>query len=134
MATPPGVAHVEAALGLVERAGERIGTLGGVDEGWRAEAAGKLGAADELLRGTLDRFYLKPKVCLPFARRCEEAAQALDGLLSALGDEGETGEGQGAGIEGGEAAQARLTAAIDKLAQAARTLDERSLMQGMAIT
>ncbi len=128
MATPEGVAHVEAALELVGQAGERIGKLGGVEESWRAEAVGKLHAAGQLLRGTLDRFYLKTKVCVPFARRCEEGARAVDELLA------EARGQQGVGEQRGADAQVRLTAAIDKLAQAARILDERSLMQGMAIT
>jgi hypothetical protein len=125
MATPQGVAHVEAALELVGRAGEQIERLEGVDEGWRAEAGRKLSEASELLRGTLDRFYLKTKVCLPFARRCEEGAHALEELLEEEGERAREGE---AGRE------ARLMAAIEAAAQAARVLDERSLMQGMAIT
>jgi hypothetical protein len=122
MATPQGVAHVEAALELAGQASESIGKLEGVDEAWRADALGKLGAATDLLRATLGRFYLKTKVCLPFARRCQEQAQALEDLLSELANPPPTGGEQ------------RLKTAIEALAQAARTLDERSLMQGMAIT
>jgi hypothetical protein len=122
MATPQGVAHVEAALELARQASESIGQLEGVDEGWRAEAVGTLSGASDLLRGTLDRFYLKTKVCLPFSRRCQEQAQVLADLLSELGEPAPAGTEQ------------RLQVAIDALAQAARTLDERSLMQGMAIT
>jgi hypothetical protein len=122
MATPQGVAHVEAALELTARLAESIGRLEGADQVWRTEALGKLSATTDLLRGTLDRFYLKTRVCLPFARRCEEHARALDGLLAELDEEWHAD------------AQTSLTAAIEKLAQAVRTLDERSLMQGMAIT
>jgi hypothetical protein len=122
MSTPQGVAHVEAALELAGNASTSIGKLEGVDESWRAEAAGTLGEASDLLRGTLDRFYLKTKVCLPFSRRCQEQARVLADLLSELGEPAPAG------------AEERLQTAIDALAQAARTLDERSLMQGMAIT
>ena len=75
MATPQGVAHVEAALEVIERAPARIGNLEGAEMAWQLETVGKLDATKDLLRGTLDRFYLKTKVCLPFARRCEEAAR-----------------------------------------------------------
>jgi len=59
---------------------------------------------------------------LPFARRCEEEARLLDGLLAELGAQ-DTSD-----------LQPRLVAAMEALVKAARTLDERSLMQGMAIT
>jgi hypothetical protein len=122
MSTPLGVTHVEAALELAGHASESIRQLLGVDEAWRTEALNKLDTAAGLLRGTLDRFYLKTKVCLPFARRCQEQAQVLADLLSELEDPAPAGTEQ------------RLQIAIDALSQAARTLDERSLMQGMAIT
>ena len=122
MTIPQGVAHVEAAIALAARAADRIGELEDLDDGWQADAVGKLSATCDLLRVTLDRFYLKTKVSLPFARRCQEEARAVDGLLE---------EGAAVAETGG---QARLTAAIERLAQAARVLDERSLMQGMAIT
>jgi hypothetical protein len=122
MSTPQGVAHVEAALELAGNASASIGELQGVDEDWRAEAMETLSGASDLLRGTLDRFYLKTKVCLPFSRRCQEQAQMLLDLLSGLEDPAPEGTEQ------------RLQTAIDALSQAARTLDERSLMQGMAIT
>jgi len=122
MATPQGVAHVEAALELAARAADRISKLGGVDEAWRTGAIDRLSATTDLLRGTTDRFYLKTRVCLPFARRCEEEARVLDGLLA------------GPSAQDTSDLQPRLAAAMEALVKAARTLDERSLMQGMAIT
>jgi hypothetical protein len=122
MATARGVAHVEAALEKVEHAADGIGGLDGVDEAWRKEAIGKLSAASDLLHATMDRFYLKTRACMPFAQRCEEQARRLDGLLAELGSPPPAG------------AEPRLDTAIWDLVQAARTLDERSRMQGMAIT
>lgn len=122
MATPQGVGHVEVAVELAGRAAEAISKLEGLEEAWRAEAVERLAATTDLLRATLDRFYLKTRVCLPFARRCEEEARVLDGLLAELSAQ-DTAD-----------LQPRLAAAMEALVKAARTLDERSLMQGMAIT
>ncbi|HUT20909.1 MAG TPA: hypothetical protein VM366_17280 [Anaerolineae bacterium] len=122
MATPQGVGHVEAALELVGRAADTISKLEGLEEMWRTEAVGRLSSITDLLSGTMDRFYLKTKVCLPFARRCEEEARRLDSLVAELSAQGTSD------------LQPRLAAAMEALVKAARTLDERSLMQGMAIT
>jgi hypothetical protein len=110
---PQGPEYVEAALGRIQSASEAIGALQGVEAGWRNGVLERLASVEALLRGTTDRFYLKTRVCLPFARKCEEAAQALEGTLA---------DGEG------------LDAALEALEKAARTLDERSMMQGMAIT
>ena len=117
-----GVEHVEAALQLIESAADRMGKLGGLDERWRAAALARLTSAGTLLRATTDRFFLKTRLCLPFAAKCQEQAQALDALLAEL-DAQLAPDGQ-----------ERLDAALEALGRAARTLDERSLMQGMAIT
>jgi len=89
---------------------------------WRTESVARLNSITDLLSGAAERFYLKTKVCLPFARRCEEKARKLDGLLAELS------------AQGSSDLQPRLAAAMEALTKAARTLDERSLMQGMAIT
>jgi hypothetical protein len=119
---PQGLEHVEAALKLIERALDTIGKLGGVQEGWRSEAVAKLTATTALLRGVTDRFFLKTRVCLPFAKKCEDAAVKLDALLVELSAQ-PTSDGQD-----------RLDAALDALEKAVQTLDERSMMQGMNIT
>jgi hypothetical protein len=121
---PQGPEYVDAALERMERVSEAIGTLEGVAAGWKGEAAERLASVEALLRGTTDRFYLKTRVCLPFARKCEEAAQALEDTLAELSARpSATADDQG-----------RLDAALEALEKAARTLDERSMMQGMAIT
>ena len=98
------------------RASQALGALEGVEEGWKSAAQERLASVADLLRGTTDRFFLKTRVCLPFARKCDEAAQVLGALLCESGD------------------REKVPAALDALEKAARTLDERSLMQGMAIT
>ena len=120
---PQGPEYVEAALERIESASEVIGALEGVEAGWKGKALERLASTEALLRGTADRFYLKTRVCLPFARKCEEAAQALEDALT-----GRVGVADRATEDG------RLDAALEGLEKAARTLDERSMMQGMAIT
>jgi hypothetical protein len=61
-------------------------------------------------------------VSVPFARRCEEAARSIEASLPALRDNPD--------IDG----QNDLDAALTALERSATTLDERSRMQGMAIT
>jgi hypothetical protein len=119
---PQGVEHVETALRLIQSTADGIGGLGGVEEGWRTEAVARLTSNAELLRTTMDRFFLKSKLCLPFAGRCEQEAGKLDALLSELR------------VRPAADGQQRLNAALEALEKAAKTLDERSRMQGMAIT
>jgi hypothetical protein len=116
---PNGPEYVLSALKRIESASNKLGALDGVEPGWVQAAQGKLAAIAEMLRGMGDRFFLKTRVCLPFARKCDQAAQALDELLDDL-----------------PAADNRptLAAALEALEKAARTLDERSMMEGMAIT
>jgi hypothetical protein len=119
---PQGPEHVQEALKWMQNASTTISTLDGLEEDWATGAVARLAAASELLQGTMDRFFLKTKVCTPFAQKCEAAAKALDALLAELR------------AEPAADAQSRLDAALVALEKAARTLDERSLMQGMAIT
>ena len=119
---PQGLDHVESALKLVESASDTIGKLDGVKEGWKTEARARLTAITDLLRATRDRFFLKTRLCLPFARKCETTAQKLDALLAELS------------ARPAPDAETRLNAALDALDMAAKTLDERSLMQGITIT
>jgi hypothetical protein len=121
---PSGPEYVEATLAKVERTTTAIGALAGVDESWRAEAQTRLVAVAELLRGTTGRFFLKTRVCLPFARKCDQAACKLEAALETLAGEGSEQPPLAAALE----------AALAALEKAARTLDERSMMQGMSIT
>jgi hypothetical protein len=107
---------------MIESASNRIGRLGDVKESWKTEATARLASTADLLRAALDRFFLKTRLCLPFARKCEDEAKNLDALLAEL---------HAQPVSGGAT---RLNAALDALEKAAKTLDERSLMQGMTIT
>jgi hypothetical protein len=114
---PKGPDHVEAALARIQSASAALDALAGVEDARKNAFRERLSAASALIEGTMDRYFLKTRVCLPFARKCEEAAAALDGLLAEPDAKAED-----------------LEAALDALEKAARTLDERSMMQGMAIT
>jgi hypothetical protein len=117
-----GLEHVEAALALIQSASDKMDKLGGLQESWKTAALARLAATSALLRATTDRFFLKTRLCLPFAAKCQEQAKALDALLAELDS------------QLAPDAQSRLDVALDALEKAAKTLDERSLMQGMAIT
>jgi hypothetical protein len=119
---PKGPEYVEATLAKIESISTAIGGLAGVEDGWKTDAQGRLAALAELLRGMSDRFFLKTRVCLPFARKCDQAAEGLEALVSEQGSPLAPGGKQ------------KLEAALAVLEKAVRTLDERSMMQGMAIT
>jgi len=119
---PQGVEHVEAALKSMQSAANAIGELGGAEEGWRTEAIARLTSTADLLRVTRDRFFLKSKLSLPFSDRCAQEALKLDALAAELRARPAADGPQ------------RLNAALGALEKAAKTLDERSRMQGMAIT
>jgi hypothetical protein len=113
---PKGPEYVEATLAKIKSVSAAIGGMSGVEEEWKTGAQGRLAALAESLHGMGDRFFLKTRVCLPFARKCDQAAEGLEALA---------GERSG---------QDKLEAALAALEKAVRTLDERSMMQGMAIT
>ena len=119
---PNGPEYVEATLAKIESISAAIGGLAGAEDEWKTNAQGRLAALVELLQGMGDRFFLKTRVCLPFARKCDQAAEGLEALVSELG-----GLSQGDGMQ-------KLETALVVLEKAVRTLDERSMMQGMAIT
>jgi hypothetical protein len=116
---PNGPEYVLSAVKRIESASDKLGALDGVAPEWEKGAQERLTAIKATLRGTWDRFFLKTRVCLPFARKCAEAAQALEDLLD---------DPPAADV------QSTVDAALDALEKAARTLDERSMMEGMAIT
>ena len=115
---PQGVEHVEAALELVQGAPSKIGEMAGVDEAWRASALAKLSGAEALLRATMERFFLKTRASVPFARKVQEQAEGLAAALP----------------EPAADAQVRLEAAGEGLERAAQVLDERSMMPGFTVT
>ena len=116
---PTGPEHVQAALARIESASAALADWRSLEDGERVDYRKRLAGAAALIEGTTDRYFLKTRVCLPFARQCEEVATTLDALLAKPDD---------------ETAKEGLGAAVVALEKAARTLDERSMMQGMAIT
>lgn len=109
--------NVEATLGLIQSASETISKMTTVEESRRAAALAKLRATDARLRATTDRFFLKTRAGLPFARKCQEQAESLATFLQEPAPDGQ-----------------QLIAAVDALEKAAKVLDERSLMQGFTVT
>jgi hypothetical protein len=122
---PNGPEYVASTLEQIKSASAQIGGLAGVEEDWKSEAQERLAAVVALLEGMGDRYFLKTRVCLPFARKCDAAAQALNELLAGLSDAPEGGAPD---------ARQQVSTALEALEKTARTLDERSMMQGMAIT
>lgn len=119
---PQGIEHVETALERIQSAVDEISELSGIEEGWKADALARLTAAANLLRAATDRFFLKSKLCLPFSGRCEQEAGKLAVVAAELR------------AQPAADGQSRLDAALEALEKAVKALDERSRMQGMAIT
>ncbi|MBC7237791.1 MAG: hypothetical protein H5T69_18265 [Chloroflexi bacterium] len=111
---PQGQEYVAEALVLCQKMAEQLSTLEGL-----GKAKERLVAVADLLQAMEGRFFLRSKLCLPFARRCKEEAERVETALAAVS----------AG-----AAPASVEEALRALELAAHTLDERSQMQGMAIT
>ena len=116
-----GQDHVAAALAICQSVAEQLGDSGLPQEA-RAEALARLGVAQGTLGEVTDRFFLRTKLCLPFAARCEEGAREVAEALEALVSHPDEG------------AEARLSNALATLEKAVAVLEERSAMRGMAIT
>jgi len=117
-----GQEQVQAALEICRHVSGEVLELMTVEEEWKSETARRLGCVQQVLDGVRDRFFLSTKLCLPFASRCEEEATRVHEtlrLLQACPD---------------VSAQQRFTGALEALEKAAKILEERSAMQGMAIT
>jgi hypothetical protein len=99
-----------------------MGSLDGPDGEWKTVAQERMARAMDQLKENEERFFLKTRMSVPFARRSETAARALGAALKAL-DPSDPEDGLAA-----------VGAALDALEKALRTLDERSQMKGMAIT
>ena len=119
---PTGQEHVQQTLDACQAIRDALGNGGGAGEDWRQALDDRLESLCATLRGMEGRFFLRSKLCLPFAARCSRQAEAVGLLATELdGDPS-------------EAAQRRLSEALALLEKAVQTLDERSQMQGMAIT
>lgn len=121
-AVSQGQDQVQAALDRCCSVSEGVAGLGSVEGEWRAEVTERLEGVRMLLEGMRDRFFLRTRLCVPFTSRCEVEARRLEEALGAL----EAAPGEGARQGFGSA-----LAAVEKSAKA---LEERSAMQGMAIT
>ena len=119
-----GEEHVVAALATCQSMSAQAAALNGLDANWASDMSERLSTVSEMLQQVQGRFFLRSKLCLPFARRCSTEAERLQGELAAL-DSGDDANDQ---------AVARALEALGTLERAVRTLDERSEMKGMAIT
>jgi phage shock protein A len=113
---PQGEEYLADALARCRQMAEQIATLEQGDEAWRSDVGERLSAVTDLLQSMEGRFFLRSKLCLPFARRCAEEAKSLEETLGRAEATGQVDQG------------------LQALELAARTLDERSQMQGMSIT
>jgi hypothetical protein len=116
-----GQAHVETALALCRSAKEDLSTFVESDQGWISETIARVEGTEATLEGLKDRFFVRSRLCLPFAARCLAEAQELEQAVQALQPDS---DGQVAAVG----------AALSALEKAVRALDSRSAMQGMAIT
>ena len=117
---PKGQDHVATALSACRQVSDGVKALQGIDEAWRGQTIESLNDMQAALEGMKGRFFIRSKLCLPFAARVAKGAQALAEAQSAL--------------SAGEDAQQQFANALVTLQKAVRVLDERSAMQGMAIT
>lgn len=116
-----GQEKAQVALDICRDVTASLGMLSALDAGWKSEMLSRLEAVSNSLAAMQDRFFLRSKLCLPYANKCEQEAERLCQALRAV--QAEESE-----------ARARFQEALDALEQATRQLDERSLMQGMVIT
>jgi hypothetical protein len=84
------------------------------------DVTARLARVETVLAGMQDRFFLRSKLCLPFATRCEQEAKKLEQVL-----QGWTAEAH---------SSRAVQDALKSLEQAVKLLDDRSGAQGMVIT
>ena len=117
---PSGQEHVQSTLALCQGLRDSLAGLEAADEAWRSGLELRLTKVEAVLEGLKDRFFLRSRLCLPFAERCEREATQLGEVLGSMGVQG--------------AGDAEFRSGLEALEKAARALDSRSAMQGMAIT
>ena len=117
-----GQEQAQVALEICRNVSDGIKGLTAVEEGWKTEAERKLTCVQEVLDSIVDKFFLRTKLSLPFTLRCEEEARRLEEML------------RGLDARADRDAQQRITGALDALEKAVKALENRSAMQGMAIT
>ena len=109
-----GQEQVVVTLALCQEIARAIEDLTMVDGDWKSAQLAKVRDVAELLEACKDRFFLRSKLCLPFAAKCGRGAAEV---LAAL-------ERRKAG--GDDQAAQRAGEALHGLLRAARALDERS--------
>jgi len=112
---PTGLDHVQTTIALCQRL-----SAVAADMEETARVAVRLTQVKDKLENMQSRFFLRSKLCLPFAARCEQEARKLEQAL----------EGSDAGTHSARHVQALLTT----LEQAVKVLDDRSAAQDMVIT
>jgi hypothetical protein len=120
---PTGLDHVLTTVALCERLTQELPALPGIEDAWKQRTLTRLEKIRSDLVAMQERFFLRSKLCYPFAARCEQEAKKLEGAFAAL-------PGSGGSAEALQAASAILEA----LERAVKVLDERSNAQGMVIT
>ncbi len=118
---PTGLDHVIATVALCQRLSQDLSALEGVEEARKQGLLLRLEWVRSSLAAMQERFFLRSKLCLPFAARCEQEARKLGGALA----------GQDAG---GAASLQALDKTLEALERAVKVLDDRSAAQGMVIT
>ena len=117
-----GQEHVQQALATCVRVKERASNMARTDDSRPTEWTARIDSIAQTLAGLQDRFFVRTKLCLPFAIRCADEARKVEEALAALAD------------ARGDDAHRNVLTALSTLERAARALEERSSMDGMAIT
>lgn len=117
---PTGLDYVQATIALCQRLTSTLGSRRGIDQPAVDDVVARLAQVEATLTGMQDRFFLRSKLCLPFAVRCEQEAIKLEQALGAWST--------------GEPIPPAVQDVLKSMEQAVKLLDDRSGAQGMVIT
>jgi hypothetical protein len=120
---PTGLDHVLTTVALCERLTQELPALAGVEDVWKQRMVTRLEKVRSDLVAMQERFFLRSKLCYPFAARGEQEARKLEGAFAAL---------PGSGAD--DPARQAFSTSLEALERAVKVLDERSNAQGMVIT
>jgi len=119
---PKGQEQVQAALEACRDYLAEARELAAAEVGWKTEVEERLARVLEVLDSVVDKFFLRSKLSIPFASKCDAEAGRLGETLRGLDGRPD------------EDTQRAIIGALDALEKAAKALEKRSAMQGMAIT
>lgn len=125
---PTGLDHVLTTVALCQHLNQDMLALHGVEDVWKQRMLARLEKVRCDLAAMQDSFFLRSKLCLPFAARCEQEARKLEGLLDTLRSSAPPSS------SGGDETLQVFAGILDALERAVKVLDERSNAQGMVIT